>query len=181
MRPPGRSKGHSARSICACTVASWAMSSSRRSHRTSGWRRTIPEAVQGASSKMPSNSTPSHQACGFAASPWRTWACRPKRCKLAWIFSRRWASLSIAKTWASASSSKWAVLPPGAAQASKMRGRAPRPCNNKGAAHCAAASCTATRPCAKPGRRATGTALSSTMAAPCAATAPIPASCRRCK
>ena len=37
-----------------------AMSSGRRSHLMSGWRRTIPDAVHGASSKMRSNGSPSH-------------------------------------------------------------------------------------------------------------------------
>ena len=43
--------------------ASCSMSLSRRSQRTSGWRRTMPEAVQGASSRMASKAWPSHHCC----------------------------------------------------------------------------------------------------------------------
>ena len=45
-RPPGASSGHSAASSRAWVAARAAMSDSRRSQRTSGWRRTIPEAVE---------------------------------------------------------------------------------------------------------------------------------------
>ncbi len=41
------------------------MSLSRRSQRTSGWRRTMPEAVHGASSRMASKGWPSHHAAGW--------------------------------------------------------------------------------------------------------------------
>ena len=65
-RPPGASSGHSASSSRACVAASAAMSLARRSQRTSGWRRTMPEALHGASSRIASNGRPSHQAAGVA-------------------------------------------------------------------------------------------------------------------
>ena len=59
-----------------------------------------------------------------------------------------------------AHSSRWAVLPPGAAQASSTRSARPaghaRPCSSKGAARWAARSCTDTQPSLHPGRRCTG-------------------------
>ena len=58
IRPPTRSKGHKARSRVDCCCASAAISVSRRNQGTSGWRRTMPDAVHGASSKMASNELP---------------------------------------------------------------------------------------------------------------------------
>jgi hypothetical protein len=49
----------------------------------------MPDAVQGASSRMPSNSWPSHQAVGCSASPTTTRAARPMRCRVWWMRSQR--------------------------------------------------------------------------------------------
>ena len=65
---PGATSGHRTPAASACWSASCAMSLSRRSQRTSGWRRTMPEAVQGASSRMASKGWPSHHSAGRAAS-----------------------------------------------------------------------------------------------------------------
>ena len=71
-----------AASRAAWLAARAAISASRRSQRTSGWRRTMPEAVQGASSKIASQGTPSHQVAGRAASAASTRADRPRRCRV---------------------------------------------------------------------------------------------------
>ena len=151
------------------------MSCGLRSQTISGWRRTMPEAVQGASSKMPSNGLPSHQSCGAAASAVRRLACSPKRCKVSAMRWQRWASTSSAVTAWLASSSRCAVLPPGAAQASSRRSgagwaacwlaRALRASSSNGAASCAPASCTETQPCAKPGKCCTAQGWCNTMPA----------------
>ncbi|MCY1299325.1 hypothetical protein D9M70_488480 [compost metagenome] len=71
----------------------------------------------------------------------------------------RCGSLSTAVTSMPASSSRWPVLPPGAAQASSTR--MPSATSSSGAASCAPASCTDTTPSAKPGNCVTGTARTS--------------------
>ncbi len=55
------------------------MSSARRCSLMSGWRRMMPVAEHGASSRMRSNGRPFHQASGCDASPARTSARRPRR------------------------------------------------------------------------------------------------------
>ncbi len=120
------SVGHRASSSRAWVCAKAAMSVARRSQRTSGWRRTMPDALQGASSRMASKGRPSHQDDGSPASAARHRACRPSRASDSSHLTRRAASLSSASTSRSASSSRWAVLPPGAAQASRTRAPAGR-------------------------------------------------------
>ena len=129
-----------------------AMSPSRRNQRTSGWRRTMPgggagriqqDGVEGPA--IPPGGRPAR--VGRHA----RWAAKPEPRQVWWIRSQRAGSTSSAVTSASASSSRCAVFPPGAAQASRMRsGSAPTPaispCSNSGAASCAAASCTDTTP-----------------------------------
>ncbi len=65
---PASAAASSAASSIACWSASCAVSLSRRSQRTSGWRRTMPEAVHGASSRMASKGWPSHHSAGRPAS-----------------------------------------------------------------------------------------------------------------
>ncbi len=81
----------------------------------------MPEAEHGASKRMASNCWPSHQVLGCAASATTISALSPKRWRFWSIRSQRLASMSKAITWESVSnsSSKCAVLPPGAAQASR--------------------------------------------------------------
>ena len=153
----------------------------------------MPDAVHGASSRMASNSAPPHsdchQSCGRAASATRTWAFSPRRCRVSPIRALRVASISSAVTCRGdcgpAISSRCAVLPPGAAQASSTRRGWLRssPCSSKGAACWAAASCTDTQPSAKCGRDCTGTAWC--RATPCSPTALAPKliapkACRYC-
>ena len=144
-------------------AASCAMSLARRSQRTSGWRRTMPEAEHGASKRIASNGWPSHQVLGCAASATTISALSPKRWRFWSMRSQRLASMSNAMTWepGSNSSSKCAVLPPGAAQASRTL-MLFKPFTNNGAAHCAAGSCTDQSPSAKPGMSCTALALSNT-------------------
>ncbi|MNT47557.1 hypothetical protein D3C72_1842810 [compost metagenome] len=172
-------------------VANCAISPLRRSQRTSGWRRTIPEAEHGASSKMASNCCTPWRACTtgsqvFTSSALATTtsAARPRRCKVPSMRSARFASISSATTsklfGVGADSSRCAVLPPGAAQASSTCSVAPscgsRPLSNSGAAICAALSCTDTQPSAKCGKYSTGTALARMMpASPTPAIAATPA------
>ena len=54
------------------------MSPARRCSLMSGWRRMMPVAEQGASSRMRSNGRPSHQVAGCVASPANTVACNPE-------------------------------------------------------------------------------------------------------
>ena len=164
-------------------VASWATSPCLRNQRTSGCRRTIPEAVQGASSNIASNKTPSHQVSGFAASAVTILALRSNRCRFCLIRSHRLSSTSNAITWASHSSSTCPVFPPGAAQASKIRigVGCSHPLSKISAAICAAASCTDTSPSAKPGMRCTGSAWLRNTVWPLLCVAPIFASCRVCR
>ena len=171
-RPPGRSSGQRVARKWDWIAANCAISLSRRNQRTSGWRRTMPEAVHGASSKIASNGWPPqcvcHQSCGRPASAASTWACSPKRSSVPRIRSQRSGSTSSAVTCRAASgpahSSKCAVLPPGAAHASRTRmGRSnASPSRSKGAAIWAAASCTEASPSKKPGRSDTGNARCST-------------------
>ncbi len=116
---------------CDCSAASCATSISRRSQRTSGWRRTMPEAVQGASSKMASNGAPPP---GLLPPVWRARRHRPPapgrsgpgaagcrgcaRLRCGIHLQRRDLQGEPA---ARQHSSKCAVLPPGAAQASSTR------------------------------------------------------------
>ena len=74
--PPGANCCHSASSILPWVEASRAMSLSRRSHLMSGWRLTTPEAVQGASSSMRSNSRAVRPAAGDRQSPQTTRASK---------------------------------------------------------------------------------------------------------
>ena len=144
------------------------MSVGRRSQRTSGCRRTMPEAVHGASSKIASYRWPSHQSAGRLASPITSLARRPRRARFCVMRSQRRASMSSAVTSQSAISSRCAVLPPGAAQASRIfsvavdPSAASRPFSNSGAASCAAASCTEKWPSAKPGSPVTDCAVAKT-------------------
>ena len=132
----------------------------------------MPDALQGASSKMPSNGSPFHQVPGCAASAASTCAaCKPMRCNVSLIRSQRAASISSAVTSWFPSSSRCAVLPPGAAHASSSRSpscglRVCKACSSNGAASCAAASCTDTSPCANPGNCCTGHGFASRI--PCA-------------
>ena len=94
----------------------------------------------------------------------------------------RAGSISSAVTRASArSSSRCAVLPPGAAQASSTRGAATsaQPSSSKGAARWAVADCTDSSPAAKPGRSCTARGRSSRRAAPPSARTPAPCCARR--
>ncbi|MCY1540743.1 hypothetical protein D9M68_764010 [compost metagenome] len=130
----------------------------------------MPEAVHGASSRMASNRAPSHQSAGRPASATTTLAFKPRRASVSSMRRLRTASTSSAVTSTApgpARSIRCAVLPPGAAQASSTRsGAAPgvagsRPSSSKGAASCAAASCTEQAPSAKPGSCCTGRARAS--------------------
>ena len=58
----------------------------------------MPDAVQGASSKMASNGWPSHQLAVSVASPQRTLACRPSRVSVPRTRSQRAGSMSSAIT-----------------------------------------------------------------------------------
>ena len=135
----------------------------------------MPLAVQGASSSTASNGLPSHQRAISAASHTPTSALSARRERFSLMRGARCGSDSRAVTEQSASSSRCAVLPPGAAQASRMRsperGARNRPAN------CAPASCTLTSPSAKPGIRFTGRAFSSKTACPPSARAGQPAAC----
>ena len=128
-------------------------SSGRLSHRMSGWRRTIPDAVQGTSAKIRSNTCPSHQSL-WRASPQSSAALKSSRSRLSETRASLDGSLSSATREISSVSSMCTLLPPGAAQASNTR--IPGSSCIKGAANCAAASCTETRPCRKPGMSETG-------------------------
>ena len=109
----------------ACAIArrrAWRMSVARRCSLMSGWRRMMPVAEHGASSRMRSKATPSHHCDGVAPHrPRRVRRARPSRSRFSRTRASREASESSAVTRASARSSRCAVLPPGAAQASRMR------------------------------------------------------------
>ena len=161
------------------------MSLARRNQRKSGWRRLMPDALHGASTKMASKGLPSHQAPLRRASPTLSSARRFKRVSVSCTRSSRVASLSNATRSSSPSSSRCAVLPPGAAQASNTRALAGKPVpHNRGAARWADASCTDTSPCAQPGNANTLQGLCSWMAWPSKAAsfskvAPWPSAARR--
>ena len=148
-RPPRASSGHSAASRPSCSAANCAMSEARRSHLASGWRRTMPDALQGTSARMRSNARPSHHAAGSRASPATTVTAgdaRRSRARLSRTRGSRAASRSSAVIATSASSRMCVVLPPGAAHASSTRMPSPQP--SSGAASCAPGSCTLNAPSA---------------------------------
>ena len=152
------------RAAAPAARASAAMSSGRRSQRTSGWRRTMPEALHGASSRMASNGRPSHQARGVARRrrPAAA-ACRLQAVqRVAARAARRCGSLSSASRSRSASSSRCAVLPPGAAQASSTRA----PARQAGAAAAAARRAAPRRPAPRPRLRRSRAAAAPGRAAP---------------
>ena len=159
-RPPGASNGHSLSSRLDCSCASASMSLARRNSLISGWRRMTPLAEQGASRRMASNTTLSHHSSGFDASAAIRVAWNPSLSRFAATTLSLVGSLSmqVRSSCSPASSSKWQLLPPGAAQASRTRSFAPlaRPPVSHGAASWAAASCTDTWPSAKPGSASTG-------------------------
>ena len=66
-RPPGGARPHGVQELCLSGPGD-RCSSGRRSHPTSGWRRTMPERYKGASSKMASKGWPSHTVAGWLAS-----------------------------------------------------------------------------------------------------------------
>ncbi|MNG04719.1 hypothetical protein D3C84_878720 [compost metagenome] len=122
-----------------------------------------PVAEQGASSRMRSNWPSGHHRSGVLASPWITRAVRPMRSRFSCTRVRRCSSASTATTPARAgcNSSRWAVLPPGAAQASSTQ--SPGWGSSRRAACWAAPSCTEQSPVSKPGSLATSQGRSSRM------------------
>ena len=151
-----RSGGHrgGACGAAAAISRSWpsartAMSRSRLRWSTSGWRRMVPVAEQGASSRTASRGA---GGCHSAASAWMIWAVRRRRARFSARRARRRSSRSTAKTVAPAAAS-WAAFPPGAAQRSAMV--SPGWAAEERAGMAAAASCTQNLPSAKPGRSAT--------------------------
>ena len=184
-QPPGASSGQSAARMRCCWAANDATSLLRRSHLTSGWRRTTPDAVHGTSARMRSNGWPSHQPAGAPASPTAVridGPARRSRARFSRTRSIRPASLSTASRSTSASSATCEVLPPGAAHASSTRMPSRTP--SSGAASCAPASCTENAPSANPGSSVTGrgvvtmrpAAPTGTVATPAAAIAAASAS-----
>ena len=173
----GRGTAKARRAAAPAAAPKRAMSDSRRSHLTSGCRRTTPEAVHGTSARIRSNGRPSHHAAGVRASPAHVDA-RGRRAAGAARFSRtrasRASSVSSATISTSASSARCVVLPPGAAQASSTR--MPSQGASSGAASCAPASCTENAPSSKPGSCATGRGGSTMMPAAPHGVAATPAS-----
>jgi hypothetical protein len=109
----------------ACSSSDWMRasadrSSGRRSQRMSGWRRTMPDALHGASSRIASKGRPSHQ-CAVAGVGRLHLRLQVQAGSVSWMRGMRFGSLSSASRSRSASSSRCAVLPPGAAQASSTR------------------------------------------------------------
>ncbi len=141
-RPPGRSIVAACAIKAACWAASVCTSRGRFKCSTSGWRRTVPVAVQGASSSTASTGVGGVQveasACTIVASTRnldrfsRSLAMRPP-------------SRSSAVTWAPVVAS-CAALPPGAAQRSTTV--SPRCAASRRAGRLAAASCTHQSPSA---------------------------------
>ena len=123
MIPPGASSGHRACSKSCCVLLTACISASVRNNLMSGCRRITPVAEQGASSRIRSKGTPSHQACGFKPSPWIKVAWRFNRFRLSCTRARRLRSMS--KLTQAAKSGCvyriWHVLPPGAQHASSNR------------------------------------------------------------
>jgi hypothetical protein len=117
----------------------------RRSQRMSGWRRTMPEALHGASSRMASKGRPSHQRAGRRASPAFSSACSRSRQRV--LHARQALRVAVQRQQVQVGQLQQVRgLAAGAAQASSTRARrqAGRP-SSSGAARCAAASCTETR------------------------------------
>jgi hypothetical protein len=112
---PGFSRFAAASRSRPCSAASLMTSSSPFSQPTSGWRRSVPVAEHGASSRTASNGSASKAAASAAT----VCADRCRRSRLAVRRPRRGAERSTAVTSAPAAAS-WAVLPPGAAQRSTI-------------------------------------------------------------
>ena len=111
---------------------------------TSGWRRQVPVAVHGASSRIASKrSSGSH----VSASAVTIRAVSPARARLASSRSSRRADLSSAVT-CQPTAASWSVLPPGAAHRSSAWRPSPAPINRTG--RLAAKSWTHHAPSAKP-------------------------------
>ena len=152
--------------------ASASMSVARRSQRMSGWRRTMPEALHGASSRIASKGGRPTSRRARRRRPPACCACRPSRAS---VSSTRAQPLRVAVD-------REQLERPAASRAgarscrpARRRRRGPRAGRQRGqpggrraaAARPAGppASCTETSPSSKPGSRCTGTGRSSTIAA----------------
>ena len=123
MSPSGFSIFQACSRMLRCLCCKDLISASRLKKGISGCLATMPEAEHGASSKILSKGRPSHQD-DFEASPRSTCTlseCKRRRSKLPLILPRRSPSSSSASISQFANSNKCAVLPPGAAHASKIR------------------------------------------------------------
>ena len=134
--PPAASSRHKASIMLACVRGKFVDIGGRRSHLISGWRRVTPDAEHGTSARMRSNGGAVPPASrGRTHRRRQDCAVRPSRSRLARTRCRRSASLSSAVSRMSAISSRCALLPPGAAQASSTR--MPFCTSSRSAARCA--------------------------------------------
>ena len=153
--------GHSASSICACIRASAGdvVGAAQPAHVGVAAHDARGAARRVEQDRVERPAVPPRGG-GARVGGAQVRGCRPRRFSVSSHARQASGSLSSASTSRSASSSRWAVLPPGAAQASSTRGRrAGRRRAAGGAARCAAASCTDTSPSAKPGSCGTGHGL----------------------
>ena len=117
--PRGFNNSHDALNSSNCFSWKYSKSLCLLSHFISICLLTIPDAEQGASSKILSNEFLSHHALPALISEFITLKVCPSLVKFSLILSTLFLSASTAVSFISAISIMWQALPPGAAQASK--------------------------------------------------------------